>query len=346
MQAPHLTRSEYLIRKAIDFGLPAVISPFLKNSLTVLNYHRIDDPYREGFDTLKVNVSATPKQFEEQMAYVSSHFNVITCEYLVKCLHDDAELPPHAAMITFDDGYYDNLANAYPVLSAYRLPAVIFLATDYMERNVPFYWDYVSSCFYRTKKDSADLPVLGFRQWVEGNDRDALMLEWIEAVKRIPEAEKQRAVAQLDKVLEVDIPDDAFSEIFLTWDQVRFLSQNGIEFGAHTASHPILTRVTLEQAQDEIVKSKRRIEEEIGKRVVSLAYPNGGAADFSPEIMKIAGASGIDIAFSLLAGPTLYKTVQAQPFSIRRIFLVHSDSFERFVMKLNGGSRLTEALGR
>ena len=81
------------------------------NVLTVLNYHRIDNPFRAGFDTLKINVSATPDDFARQMDYVKGHYNVINCEHLVLYLRGEKDLPPHAAVITFDDGYYDNLFN-------------------------------------------------------------------------------------------------------------------------------------------------------------------------------------------------------------------------------------------
>lgn len=337
-------RYRTFIKRAISLKMPALASFFLKESLTVLNYHRIDDPNKDGFDTLKANVSALPQEFERQMKYVSENFNVISCEYLAACLRGESTMPQYPALITFDDGYYDNLKNAYPVLKAHSLSAVIFLATSYIGGRKSFYWDYVSRCFYHTSRSYADLPVLGYRNWSSDEEKQRVILEWVEAVKRLTEAEKNSAVQNLSHILNVRDMDQETSKMFLDWNDVRFLSQNGIEFGAHTVSHPILTRVSLDQARAEIINSKLKIEEEISKSVISFAYPNGGRADFSDDICKLTASSGIEVAFSLLAGPTRYSSVKKKPMSIRRIFLTHTDGFEEFVLKLSGAVRIKEWL--
>lgn len=336
--------AESLVHAAVKLRIPDAIPHLLQNTLTVLNYHRIDDPFREGFDTLRINVSATPSGFAEQMDYVRKHYNVVTCVRLASFLRGEATLPPRAAIITFDDGYFDNLSNAFPVLKERNLPAVIFLATDYISSDTPFYWDFAACCFYHSSRDHADLPVIGPRSWSSEEARERVLREWVEAVKRIPEAEKKSAVSRLDASLGVSIPARAFSGLHLTWDQVRELSRGGIEFGAHTASHPILTRIPIDQARDEVVKSKRRIEEEIGKQVISFAYPNGGEADFSQEVMQAVAEAGIEVAFSLLSGPTFHGTVKRQPLAVRRIFLSYHDTYERFVLKVSGLTRMLEAV--
>jgi peptidoglycan/xylan/chitin deacetylase (PgdA/CDA1 family) len=336
--------TESLMNALVRSGTPGSIPYLFRNTLTVLNYHRIDDPFREGFDTLRVNVSATPSDFAKQMDYVRRHYNVITCEHLARCLRGEAKLPPRAAIITFDDGYYDNLSNAYPILREHALPAVIFLATDFMGSDTPFHWDFAAYCFSRSTKDEANLPVTGARSWSSEEARERVLLEWVEALKRIPEEEKKRAASQIDGALGVSVPDKAFSGLHLTWDQVREMSGNGIEFGAHTASHPIMTRIPIEQARDEVIRSKTRIEEEIGRRVISFAYPNGGEADFSQDVMHVVRESGIEVAFSLLSGPTFYRTVKKRPLAIRRIFLGHHDTYSRFVLKVSGLTRILDAI--
>jgi hypothetical protein len=61
----------------------------------------------------------------------------------------------------------------------------------------------------------------------------------------------------------------------LSWDQIRQLSEDGIEFGSHTMTHPELTSVSQDASAIEIARSKRVIEDAIGKPVVSFAYPFG-----------------------------------------------------------------------
>ena len=82
-----------------------------------------------------------------------------------------------------------------------------------------------------------------------------------------------------------------------------------------------------------------RIEREIGKPVIAFAYPNGMSADFSPNVIETLRQTGIELAFTLLPGPTRFGTVKKNPLAIRRIFLICTDSFPRFTAKLLGLNR-------
>ena len=73
----------------------------------------------------------------------------------------------------------------------------------------------------------------------------------------------------------------------LTWDQIKEMAENDISFGAHTVNHPVLSRIPLNKAEYEIVESKKRIEENIGKPVTSFAYPFGKKSQYSSALFPI-----------------------------------------------------------
>lgn len=329
-----------LLRWLYDSGLLTRLIQAGTGQLTALSYHRIDEPFRPGFDTYRPNVSATPAGFRMQMEFIRRHYNVITCEQLALWLKGRDRLPPRAAIISFDDGYLDNLVHAQPVLCELELPATIFLCTNIIGNRIPFYWDQAAYCFAHTRKDSADLPLTGRASWSDEIERELVMNRWFRRVKPLPDLQRTEIVNSLVSQLDVSIPTDAFSGLYLNWDQVRQLSRRGIEMGAHTASHAILTRIPLEQVEAEVTQSKQRIEAEIGKPVISLAYPNGSASDYSTEIMAVLRKAGIELAFTLLPGPARYEAVEKNPLAIRRVFLGYADSFPRFVAKLAGFARL------
>ena len=318
------------------FDLMRSASP---NTLTVLNYHRIDDPTRPGFNTFKPNVSATPAQFEEQMDYLSQKYNPVSGRDIAEWLHGGRKLPPNAALVTFDDGYYDNLQHAYPVLKARNIPAIIFLTTNHIDSSVPFYWDFVAYCFDNTTGDDADFPLFGSRHWYDAGSRNGVMVEWMTWAKTLPETEKQKQVDCLPEVLNVSVPDDLSAGLTLTWSDVRHLSANGIEMGSHTLNHPILTRIGLDEAKKELELSKKQIEAETNLPVVSFAYPNGHRPDFNQDVVECVRQTGYQVAFTLLSGLSSYKVVRESPLTIRRIFIGYRDSFPRFVGKLMGVSR-------
>lgn len=341
MPSPFLGFINPVVETLVKLGVFRFLIRLNSESLTVLNYHRINDPDHAGFDTFKPNVSATPAEFARQMAYIKKNYNVVTCRDLESYLRGESPLPPRAAMVTFDDGYDDNFSRAFPVLVEQNVPAIIFLSTGFMEKSIPFYWDYVAYCFNKTNKTRAILPLLGDCVWNNEASKSRVMMRWIEEVKKIPESEKIELTKQIGDVLEVIPASDAFKNLYLSWDRIREMDESGlIEFGSHTVTHPILTRISPAEAQYEVEESRKRIEMEIKKPVMSLAYPNGGMADFSPEVIDAAKKAGIQIAFTLIPGASSYREVKASPFEIRRIYISRKDTFARFILKLSGLTRI------
>lgn len=319
-----------LLSLMFNTGIIRVGHQFWGNSLTVLNYHRIDDISRPGFDSFKPNVSATLEAFEHQMDYVGRWFNVICVDDLVRWADGLASLPRNAALITFDDGYLDNLLHAVPILNKHNFSAVIFLAAGHIESDTPFFWDLAAYCFHHTQHDRVSFPDGTTKFWKNTTERDKVLIFWIESLKVIPHEKRQGIVIKLPQELNVAIPHNYFRNLMMNWDQVRDLNSLGIEFGGHTITHPILTRITLDAAKNEIKGSKTIIENELGHHILSFAYPNGGINDFNQDIENITALSGYKVAFSLLNGPTTLKAVRRNPYAIRRIFISNKHTLPDF----------------
>ena len=335
-------RSLALLHRIGVFDFARSISP---NFLTVLNYHRIDDPSHEDFDTFLPNISATPSDFALQMDYVAQHYNVISGAELVAFVKGKRKLPARAAIITFDDGYLDNYTKAFPILKARNLPAIIFLTTDFIGTGKPFYWDLIAYCFHHTTLEKVDLPYLGSQVWVDESTRAEIMYSWIGLLKELSESEKRKIVDQLPELMKVSVPEDAFGNIMMSWSNARELSENGIEMAGHTVSHPILTRLPPEEASWELINCKRQIEDQINKRVISFAYPNGRSADFNSELIRRVQQAGFEVAFTLLPGQMRYGDIPKNRFAIRRVFLSYKDTFPRFAAKLTGINRINSKYG-
>jgi peptidoglycan/xylan/chitin deacetylase (PgdA/CDA1 family) len=320
---------------AYETGLVRLGRGWWAKSLTVVNYHRIDDPFRKDFDSFRPNISATPQDFERQMEYLAKWFNVVSLKEIVEWLDGRKELPPHAALITFDDGYLDNYTSAFPILRNHNFPALIFLTTGHIGTDAPFYWDMAAYCFAHTESDHLTFPDGHVESWSNQKQLERVSKNWIEAMKTLPQAEKQIYVENLPVLLGVSIPTGFFQKLMMDWDQVREMQKGGIEFGAHTVHHPILTRVTLEQVRQEIVGSKSRIEEELGEQVLGFAYPNGQASDLNEAIERVVAESGIRAAFTLISGPSPLEEVKRHPLAIRRIFISHRHSLAEYALLLS-----------
>ena len=98
----------------------------------------------------------------------------------------------------------------------------------------------------------------------------------------------------------VRLPDTLGKELILSWDDVREMSDNGVTFGAHTVTHPTLTKLPLKQAEYEIAKSKKDIEEKLNRIVTAFSYPYGCLGDFDSEIKQIVQKSGFTCAVTVI----------------------------------------------
>lgn len=337
-EAPTPIRSSItgkLLEFANQTGLIRAGRQLFSKSLTVINYHRIDNPHQPNFDSFKPNISADPHMFAQQMDYLARWFNVVSVNDIIQWLHGKRDLPPYAALITFDDGYLDNYSNAYPILRQHNFPAVIFLATGHIGTDAPFYWDLAAYCFFHTKEGHLLFPDNTERFWKDTAQKESISSAWIEALKVLPNTEKHKWVKQLPERLNVSIPNNYFKQLMVNWDQVREMNRNGIEFGGHTINHPILSRISLDEARLEIEGSKTKIEEETEQQVLSFAYPNGGRNDLNSDLEMLVAQTGYQAAFTLLNGPTSVREVRSNPFAIRRIFISHNHTLAHYATLTN-----------
>jgi peptidoglycan/xylan/chitin deacetylase (PgdA/CDA1 family) len=262
----------------------------------ILIYHRVNDegdPYFGGIPT---------SRFERQMAYLADRYDVLPLADLVAGLRSGG-LPPRAVAITLDDGYRDNFENAFPIFRRHSIPATIFLTTAAIGTDRPIWHDEVFSAFRETA--AARLTAFG-PDGVEGPldsvpGRLAVQQRVLGFLRRLPDAERHEWVQRLRDALGVG-PMPATPGLMLSWDDVRAMSREGIDFGSHTVSHPILSRVDRARAERELRASKAEIEERVGRPVRGFAYPNGTAADFLPETKEILRDAGYAYAVTTIAG--------------------------------------------
>lgn len=303
-----------------------------KQEVLVLVYHRVLGD--QEVNNLDIGViSASPKNFGEQMKYISNNYTVISLDHFIEHIQNKTKLPEDSVIITFDDGYRDNYINAYPILKKYGLTATIFLTTWYIANTDLLWWDKVAYMINETKCMDFELPGLG-RYSLKTDIKRAEAIWCVqEKLKRMGEGEKNLLLGKLSDTLSVEIPGDLGRGLFMSWDEVREMSEGGISFGAHTVTHAILTEVSLKEAREEIHESKKKIYNELGKPVKSFAYPNGDAADFNEDIKEILKDEGFTCAVISSYG---INDLETDPYELRRIMIDNFDTLHVFESKVLG----------
>ncbi len=116
----------------------------------------------------------------------------------------------------------------------------------------------------------------------------------------------------------------------LSWSEVEEMSRNGISFGAHSLTHPELTRLAQTEVESEVLGSKKLIEDKLGKEVKLFCYPRG---DFDERVKAIVAESGFSGACTTRPGAT---HLRSDPFALRRVYISRDDTLSDFRKKLNG----------
>lgn len=312
-------------------------------SLVGLLYHRIDDPDRPDFYGYRDNVSATRETFAAQLDYLVKNFDVVTLDDCIAWIEGRAPLSSRAVLVTFDDGYRDNFLNAMPELAARNLRAVLFAATGFMDDKAVFYWDWVAEAFRWSSLSKAELPLLGHTVFDNLQQRQTVARRWITAAKALLDEDKRHQIDNLAESLQVLPPHEPPPGLHMTWPEVGAAARSSFDIGAHTINHPIVSRLSIHEAEREIAGSRATLEQVLGQPVRAFAYPNGQPGDFGPDHELVLEKLGFSIGFAAHGGLTFSAEAKHRPFALRRVGVNFRDHLPRFAAKVGGATRFLDS---
>jgi peptidoglycan/xylan/chitin deacetylase (PgdA/CDA1 family) len=283
-------------------------SPYLLS----LAYHRIGVPAL-GFDP--EIWSATPEDFDAQVRYLASSFDVITPDDLPDI---QAGRRGRFAMITFDDGYRDNYETALPILRAHRARAVFFVTTGFMDGTEDAWWDRIAAIVERSVGRSlAAPPYLETPLHVQAGARAAVRHRLLAIYKGLPGEDARRLLALLEEQAPRPAMAPGSARTWMSWDEVRGLRDAGMHVGGHTHSHPVLARLNAAEQERELRTCATRLSSELRSPMTAFSYPVGGADAFDEVTRSHLAALGVRYAFSYYGGVANWCAFD--PYDVRRI---------------------------
>jgi peptidoglycan/xylan/chitin deacetylase (PgdA/CDA1 family) len=273
----------------------------------IFTFHRVNE---EGDPFLP----ATPTSvFKRQVEYLARRFPIVGLDSVVD---GSAWRHPYSCAITFDDGYRDNYLNAFPILSALKIPATIFLATRYVEDGGLPWYDRVALAFKMTRRDRLDLSKRGGPRGslASVEERTALTEPTRMWLRTLPEDARDEAFLETFDQLGVD-PSLNVAKQMLDWDEVRSMARHGIAFGGHTVTHPCLATLSGKRLHEEIVDCKETIETRIQAPARFFAYPFGKESDISREAKDAVAQAGFSAAVTTMWG---FNAPRRDPLALLR----------------------------
>ncbi|MGH9602053.1 MAG: polysaccharide deacetylase family protein [Terriglobales bacterium] len=242
--------------------------------------------------------------FARLLEHLAASWNVLSLDQF---LDGGADAGPASSrsrcLLTFDDGWSDNFATAFPILRRAGLPATVLLTVGYVEGKCsPWVEALIAAC-------NAD-ESLACRVQVGLGTAD--LHASIEHLKHMPAADRAQVLQELLPArAAVPSPVDGM----MTWEQIQEMSNHGIAFGGHSLTHPLLVYETDATLEPETRGCRNVLESKLGRKVRSFAYPNG---DWDARVRQAVVRAGFDCAFATQSG---WHSPDSDRFTIRRIML-------------------------
>ena len=317
----------------------------------ILIYHRVAEVCPDPW-----SLCVRPQHFAEQLEVLRKHARVLRLRELVAALLE-SRLPDQSVVVTFDDGYADNLSQAKPLLERYGIPATCFLTTGWLGCAREFWWDELDRLLLQSGSlpETLRLKIRGeeyhwelgeaarydaeayhshrrWRAWGEPDPspRHLLYRAIYRLLYPLPEAKRRAAQDELLAWAGAELAARP-SHRPLSHQEIAALAEGDlIEIGAHTITHSLLAAAPTSVQRREIVQSKAQLEELVGQPVRSFAYPFGKRGDYTEETVTIVRESGFACACSNFPGAV---TGGVDHFQLPRMFVEDCDG-EEFTRQL------------
>ena len=269
--------------KTIDAGLSVtgIAAAYARladcEGAVILMYHTVAD--REDAPFVDPRNHLPPAVFRRQLSFLAEHRSVISLDDLIACLEAGETPPRGTVVITFDDGYRDNLAVAAPLLAEFELPATLYLATGYIDDAENQWIDEAYCCFAFRSRDTYQPPDWP-RSWALKNPAFEKQAHY-RLCSFLLTADRATRTAALQSAREQLQPVRDPPRLTLTWDEVRRLRRDYPLFtvGAHTHDHLDLSAVDLNCAVEDLKRCTETIHRETGERPRHFSYPYGRRAE-------------------------------------------------------------------
>ena len=200
-------------------------------------------------------------QFEKQIQYLKQNFDIINPSLLDEYFIEGKMLPENALMITFDDGDASLYKNAFPILKRETIPAIIFVITDLIETNDPFWWDEIEYFLGKEK----------------GNNK-------VWEVKTWPNQKREEYIQKLRS----GSNKESFKYSQLSFGELEEMQKDGILIANHSHTHPMFDKCNDVELEKELFDSTSKLKEH-NFNFDYFAYPNGNYSERAEKKLKEFG---------------------------------------------------------
>ena len=277
-------------------------------------FHRVmpADGALSVIDELRVS----PEYFKKFLLS-RSDLQFVSLDEAIDIINGKKKINKPFGVITFDDGYEDNYAYAYPILKELNIAFTIYVSVELVNDNKPI-WNY-PLLIEKVIRKNEDL-VLGDAKKVTCKTIEEKNAAFIHLKNWLFSLPYNSLREEFVKVLGNYLTEDIFEENTLTWQQLQVLADDPLcTIGSHTMSHCRLAITDKLSLLHELQDSKLILSERLGKNVEHLSYPYGWITDVSDEAIDTAKEIGYKSGLRSYGGPVRRKDNDL--FNVKRIMV-------------------------
>lgn len=281
---------------------------FKRDTLCILYLHGVmDSDVDSTWEPLRFQ---TPrKNFQNTLKYLSKYYTFISLDEAVEMLDGNIPMRANCLVITFDDGYRNNIKHTQLTMSQYGVHPTIYVVTGHIDDRLPFWFDRLDYALQKVPQLYWQEEVAGRRFTFEAGSREGLTQSYKKLRKIVKSMQTDDLVFQKNMSgLALQLEEKSGESIMgvfeeddwtalLTWDEAK--QSKDISFGSHTVDHLRIPMVDLDIAIEQLTLSKKKIESMLDVDCDHFCYPNGC---FSVETAQLVRQAGFKSAVTTVEG--------------------------------------------
>jgi peptidoglycan/xylan/chitin deacetylase (PgdA/CDA1 family) len=209
-------------------------------------------------------------------------------------------------VVTFDDGYRDNLASALPIAEAKGVPITVFVTSRILGNRGGFWWDRLGVLLRSRPPQVREIELPGGDRSIRLPLGSSGLRADLDAVRRhllpLPVPEIERALDAVSGQWQVDSGSPADARTLTRSELLSLAASDTVTIGAHTVDHIRLRGRPAREQRETIAGSKAELEQSIGRAVPHFAYPFGRHDDFDDHSVDAVRAAAFETACTTIPG--------------------------------------------
>lgn len=260
-----------------------------RRTLTVIMFHRVLDAADPRWKSCDPDYTLEAALFDRCIAFFRRHYSIVSVADVLAARRDETVLPPRALLITFDDGWSDNVEFAMPRLRAVSLPALMFVVADVVDRRLPFYQECIVGSWRLGRIRADELLAAAGQANTSTSNGIGDLRHAIAVLERLGDAERHAALAPFAGAL-----DDGHRHM-VTRAELGQLERGGIAIGLHGKTHAPMTRAADLDAELAGARNEIAPHLETAKPPSTMSFPHGR---YTPAIAEQARSAGYELVFT------------------------------------------------